>query len=110
MGIEYKQAYAAYAKKADAQRPTASQESSKAKRSQETNGTPTKLPPAKRGRTAAKQISTGPEFEADIVAAAEKEGLLASLSNLAQRPEIATQKLPPMRLLNALKDNGGLVS
>jgi len=44
------------------------------------------------------------------VKAAEKDGLLAGLSSLATRPEIAAKGLQPMELLKVLKQSGGLVN
>merc|ERR1711879_98672 len=107
---EYKEAYAAYAEKAQAEKPITSKESPAGKRSWQKSETPTKPPAAKRGRAKAKETTASPEFEADIVKAAERDGLLANLSNLARRPEIVAQKIPPIDLLRVLKENGGLVN
>merc|ERR1711988_13253 len=55
--LEYKEAYAAYAEKIEAEKPEAPQEtpqeSPKGKRSQQSSGTAAKAPAAKRGRTKA---------------------------------------------------------
>jgi hypothetical protein len=106
---EYKEAYASYAAKIQAESPTTSEESPVAKRSRKANDTPPK-PTAKRGRKAVKETTVDIEFEADVVAAAEKSGLLANLTNLARRPDVASRKFPPMDLLKALQENDGLVN
>lgn len=65
---------------------------------------------AKRGRKSGGDVPPAPDFDADVVAAADKEGLMTSLGNLARRPEILAKGLEPMEMLIALKKNGGLVN
>merc|ERR1740139_824504 len=84
----YKEAVEAYKKEKAAEQPSEKPPTPEKKRGRPTSS-PTSDPvakAAKRSGKAAKGAPAGPVFEASVVAAAEKEGLASSLSNLAARP------------------------
>jgi len=112
----YKEAVEAYKKEKAAEQPS-EKPATPAKSPEKKRGRPTSSPTsdpvakaAKRSGKAAKGAPAGPVFEASVVAAAEKEGLTSSLSNLAARPAILAKGLQPMVLLKALRENEGLVN
>merc|ERR1719379_2996704 len=116
----YNEALAAYnekkANEAPAEKPASPVKVTPKKRGRQSAGPESSEPAAasaaKRGRKAGggEAPQKAPDFDADVVAAADKEGLLGSLGNLARRPEILAKGIKPMELLNALKKNGGLVN
>lgn len=63
------------------------------------------VPAAKRGRNVA-----GPALSEELLLAAEKVNLRTALENLAKRPEIVEQNCDGGKMLEALKQAGGLVN
>eukprot|EP00932_Pfiesteria_piscicida_P009301 SRR837773.20009.p2 GENE.SRR837773.20009~~SRR837773.20009.p2 ORF type:complete len:317 (-),score=181.91 SRR837773.20009:107-967(-) len=129
---EYKVAMAAYKEKKAAAGETVEEDdaeasspspvkgkakaSPKASAKKRTAGEAEGAPAAKAGRGAAKAkakgkaAEAGPALPAAVLAAAEKEGLRASLENLAKRPDVQAKGCEPAKLLEALRSHGGLVN
>jgi len=106
---EYKVVMAAYREKRAAEAPAASEDATAGKRSRAAISTPPR--PAKRGRGAVKSSEiAGPSLPADLLAAAEKEGLREALENLARRPDVTAKKCDAAEMLKTLKECGGLVN
>jgi len=106
---EHKVVMAAYREKRAAEAPAASEDATAGKRSRAAISTPPR--PAKRGRGAVKSSEiAGPSLPADLLAAAEKEGLREALENLARRPDVTAKKCDAAEMLKTLKECGGLVN
>jgi len=106
---EYKLLMTAYREKTATEAPEARDDATAGKRSRAAISTPPKA--AKRGRGAVKSNEiAGPCLPADLLAAAEKEGLREALENLARRPDITAKKCDAAEMLKTLKQCGGLVN
>jgi len=80
------------------------------------DGTPQKsaAPAAKRGRKPSgangKEEAAGSVLPEELLLAAEKENLRTALENLAKRPDIVEKNCDGAKMLDALKQAGGLVN